>query len=295
MLDFEKEEPEESRLVAYQRKIKERKILNTSFNQSNPDVNDDVIYNSSSDSSTSNTELMIKVDEKIEVICTIDKEYQDTVSLIQQAELRAKDAINAANDAAEKSAGFGKKKKAIKALQLAQKEQSCANETNTQALTKMALLQERVIEATKALFALGVSSVAANRSVYRQLELKLKDASEQELSDFARNEVLAVMQQLNDQQDMMAKHKKLSDEVHIQKDQLETQNKIIEELKLQMKQQKEQFEKELNKLKNLIAETEENQDENKVSSSDKASNTTSEDLSKKSETAEKKKWWQRKH
>ena len=105
------------------------------------------------------------------------------------------------------------------------------------------MLQNRIIEATKAILALGVSNIAANRSVYRQLELKMKGASEEELSDFARNEVLAVMQQLNDQQDMMARHNKLSEKVHEQNVLLKNQASAIEALELQSKNQKAEIEK----------------------------------------------------
>ncbi|MBP5601426.1 MAG: hypothetical protein J6X78_01745, partial [Treponema sp.] len=187
--------------------------------------------------------LMFKVDDKIDSICVIDREYKETQALAEQAKDRAQTALTAADEASKKSAGFGKKKKAIEALQAAQKEQSLATETNTQAITKLAELQERIIEATKALFALGISNVAANRSVYRQLELRMKGASEQELSDFARNEVMAVMQQLNEQQDMMARHNKLSEKVHEQNDLLKNQASAIEALELQSKNQKAEIEK----------------------------------------------------
>lgn len=243
MYDFEREDTGESRLEAYQRKRKERKMMNSSFEQNNAYNVDPESEISSFDSNESNTELMFKVDEKIDSICVIDRDYKETKALVEQAKDRVQKASTAAAEASKKSAGFGKKKKAIEALQAAQKEQSLATETNTKAITKIAMLQERIIEATKALFALGISNVAANRSVYRQLELRMKGASEQELSDFARNEVMAVMQQLNEQQDMMARHNKLSEKVHEQNDLLKNQASAIEALELQSKNQKAEIEK----------------------------------------------------
>ena len=246
MFDFENENNDESRLKIYQQKIierKQRKVVVAA-----PYTEDSYSVSESSDpllpeSSVSDLTLKLNVDEKIDSICVIDREYKETCALAEQARDRAQKALTAADEASKKSAGFGKKKKAIEALQAAQKEQSLATETNTQAITKIAMLQERIIEATKALFALGISNVAANRSVYRQLELKMKGASEQELSDFARNEVLAVMQQLNEQQDMMARHNKLSEKVHEQNDLLKNQASAIEALELQSKNQKAEIEK----------------------------------------------------
>ena len=54
---------------------------------------------------------------------------------------------------------------------------------------------------------------------------------------------MAVMQQLNEQQDMMARHNKLSEKVHEQNDLLKNQASAIEALELQSKNQKAEIEK----------------------------------------------------
>ena len=246
MFDFEREDTGESRLKAYQKKIAERKqkksvdaMPYTEGSYPSTESADSLLQ----ESSVSDLSLMFKVDDKIDSICVIDREFRETQALAEQAKDRAQKALTAADEASKKSAGFGKKKKAIEALQAAQKEQSLATETNTQAITKLGELQSRIIEATKALFALGISNVAANRSVYRQLELRMKGTTEQELSKFARDEVMAVMQQLNEQQDMMARHNKLSEKVHEQNDLLKNQASAIEALELQSKNQKAEIEK----------------------------------------------------
>lgn len=246
MFNFEREDTGESRLKAYQQKIAERKhnkfadvVPYTEGSYSSTESADSLLK----ESSVSDLGLVFKVDDKIDSICVIDREYKETKALADQAKDRAQKALTAADEASKKSAGFGKKKKAIEALQAAQKEQSLATETNTKAITKIAMLQERIIEATEALFALGISNVAANRSVYRQLELRMKGASEQELSDFARGEVMAVMQQLKEQQDVMASNNKLSERVHEQNDLLKNQASAIEALELQSKNQNAEIEK----------------------------------------------------
>ena len=246
MIDFENEDARSSRLEIYQQKITERKqkkiVEAVQYTEDSYSSRENVEY-SLQESSVSDLTLTFNVDDKMDSICLIDREYRETKALAEQAKDRAQKAKSAAVEASKKSAGLGKNKKAIEALQVAQKEQSLATETNAQAITKIAMLQERIIEATKALFSLGISNVAANRSVYRQLELRMKGASEQELSDFARGEVMAVMQQLNEQQDMMARHNKLSEKVHEQNYLLKNQASAIEALELQSKNQKAEIEK----------------------------------------------------
>lgn len=204
------------------------------------------------DNTVLDSTFLIQVDEKINCVCAIDREYKETLSLSNKAKQSAEQALETAEKAAEKSAGIGKKKRAIEALQTAQKEQAIANDVSVQAISKIAKLQEKIIEATKALFLLGTSSIAANRSVYRQLELQLKGASDEQLSDFAQKELQAVMQQLNDQQDVMAKHNKLSEVVHSQQEQVERQQQLIDELRKQQVKQQEQFQKELDILKKQL-------------------------------------------
>ena len=245
MIDFGDGFKRKSRLQEYQQKIsvkKHQKYADEEPYIENQYSSNERALNSLQETAVSELTLKLNIDEKIDSVCVIDREYRDTLALVEQARDRAQKALSAADEASKKSARFGKNKKAIEALQTSGKENSLAIETNTQAIAKITMLQERIIEATKALFALGISNVAANRSVYRQLELKMKGASEQELSDFARNEVLAVMKQLNEQQDMMARHNKLSEKVHEQNDLLKKQSSAIEALELQSKTQKVEIE-----------------------------------------------------
>ena len=53
------------------------------------------------------------------------------------------------------------------------------------------------------LFGLGVSNLAMNRSVVRGVEMRLKGASEEELDELARQEILGVVRQLKAQEDIM--------------------------------------------------------------------------------------------
>lgn len=241
MLDFEKEDCEESRLEAYQRKIAERK-QNKAFEvvpYSTRDLSNENEICAEQELSVEQLNLKFSVDDKIDSICLIDKEYQDTLKLVKESEERAQKAKEAANKASNLSAGFGKKRKAIEALQNAQKENSLATEANSQAIYKIAELQQRLCDAIKALLSLNVRNLAASRSVYRQLELKLKGASEQELSDLAKEEIQKVMTELKNQQDMMLRQEKMSEEINKQNIKIQQQDEEIEKLKITTKKLQE--------------------------------------------------------
>ncbi len=70
--------------------------------------------------------------------------------------------------------------------------------------------QLKLSEIAKDLFNLGVSNIAANRAVVREIKLRLSGATDEELSDLARQELLSVISQLKAQEDMMNKQEQLS-------------------------------------------------------------------------------------
>lgn len=315
MFDFENENNDESRLKIYQQNIARRKnqksFLANSYIEDSYPSSTNADY-SLQESSGSELTLKLNVDDKIDVICEIDEEFKKALELAQLADKRAKRAKSYAEEAKKKSTRFGKRKVAIEALQESGYENAISNQSNSEAITKIAMLQQRIIEATKALFSLGVSNIAANRSVYRQLELRMKGASEQELSDFARNEVLAVMQQLNEQQDVMAKQNKLSEKVHEHNDLLKNQASAIEALELQSKNQKAEIEKlklenkkqkeqvqayikaQLDKLQKEESESETPEPEEMFSDKDESSAAYVDDEEKSEPTKEKNRWFQKK-
>lgn len=242
MIDLDDDENEVSYVDRYKQKIAERKQRKSAI------MSDSLLPNNTESALTpkttfSNTAFFaMQVSEKIDAICVIDREYQEVLSYVDAAKRRAQ----SAQKAAEQSSGRRRlsRRKVIESLQVSVKEQSLAGEANAQAITKIAALQEKIINATKAVFTLGVSSIAANRSVYQQLEMKLQGASEQELSDYAQKEILAVMKQLNEHLDSMAKQEHLKDELH-------QQQESIDDLKVgynQLKGENEQLKAEVKKI-----------------------------------------------
>lgn len=120
----------------------------------------------------------------------------------------AESAKSAADSAAQKSAGMFQKKAAIEELQKASLDLAGAVIQGADAQRLSFEFQQKLAEISKFLFGLGVSNIAANRMVVRELELKLNGASKQQLSDLARQELIGVVKQLKDQEDIMVRQER---------------------------------------------------------------------------------------
>ena len=132
---------------------------------------------------------------------------------VSEATKKAEAAKDSAKSAKEKSAGLFHKREAIESLQEATVDLADAQISAAQAQQVSFEYQQKIAEITKYLFALGVSNIAMNRSVVRELEFKLKGASEEELDEFARQEIIAVVKQLKAQEDIMKKQSDLTEKV----------------------------------------------------------------------------------
>lgn len=143
------------------------------------------------------------VQEQISKLNELDK----SVKKAMEAAASAKDsAISAKN----MSAGFGKKKVAIEELQSAGLDLAEAVESGAEAQKISFEFQTKLAEISKYLFGLGVSNIASNRFVVRELEMRLKGASREELSELARQELISVIMQLKEQEDILKKLENLS-------------------------------------------------------------------------------------
>lgn len=173
---------------------------------------------------------------------------------VEKAIKGAQDAKNSADNAYNKTAGLGHKKAAIESLQTATSDLAQAQVTMADAQRVSFEYQEKLGKVSQYLFGLGVSSMANNRSVIRQLELKMKGASKEDLGELARQEICNVLKQLKAQEDIMQKQEQLTQKTKeltadiraaqqkdIQQDQLLAEN--IEKDKLQDKLLAENMEK----------------------------------------------------
>lgn len=139
----------------------------------------------------------------------VDKLKELDVS-IQGVIKSAEAAIDSAAKAEDRSAGFGKKKVAIEELQKSGVNLAKAVQSGAEAQKVSFEFQTKLAEISKYLFGLGVSNIASNRFVVRELELKLKDSSEEEISELARQELLSVVKQLKEQEDILLKLESLT-------------------------------------------------------------------------------------
>ena len=126
---------------------------------------------------------------------------------IKEAAEKAELAQNAADVAAEKSAGWSlwgrDKREAIEALQTAALELSSALSKSVDASRVLFENQKQMIQAIRYLFGLGVANIAANRTIVRELEYRLRFSGKRELSDLARQEIRTVVLQLRAQEDVL--------------------------------------------------------------------------------------------
>lgn len=164
-------------------------------------------------------DLPAVVSEQVKVIEDLHKEIEKSLQLAEDAKKSASDA-----EIKTKAMGFlGGRRDAIIALQNSGFDLSAAVCSNTKALDMAFKALTKLSNATKYLFTLGVSSLALNRMVVRELELKLRGASADQLKDKAREEVLNVIRQLKAQEDILIKQERLATKVRGHDDQLHSQ------------------------------------------------------------------------
>jgi hypothetical protein len=128
---------------------------------------------------------------------------------LADAELAKASAKKAHEQSADRGFFTDKKKIAIEELQQAGIALAKAVTSGTEAQKLSFEMQKRLADVTKYLFTLGVSNIAANRTVVRELEMRLRSASEEELSELARTEVLSVIKQLKEQEDLLRKQEQM--------------------------------------------------------------------------------------
>ena len=132
-------------------------------------------------------------------------QIEELGSKVKFAMSAAKSAKQSALEASGKSAGFGKKKVAIEELQSAQLDIAKAIESSAEAQNTSFEFQRKLVEISKSLFALGANNIANNRMIVRELEKRLQGASEEEISELAKQELMQVLAQLKAQEDIINK------------------------------------------------------------------------------------------
>lgn len=149
------------------------------------------------------------ITQNIKAIEQADLAIKQSIAQANKALSKASDAETSAYNAWKQDVGWFNKGEIIENLQSSGKRQAealkdlaKANLENTDVMKQFLNGQKRIAESVKKLFALGVMNMAANRTVVRELELKMRNASQEELSELAQNEIMAVVNQLKAQEDI---------------------------------------------------------------------------------------------
>lgn len=120
---------------------------------------------------------------------------------IKEAQERVNTAKNAAEIAKHKVSVF-KKKQAIEELQYAVLAQSEAISSENEAMGLLFSHQKQLANVSNALYAFGLMIMTTNRTMYQRLKCELEKASEEELNELAREELMRIVRQLKAQEDI---------------------------------------------------------------------------------------------
>ncbi len=179
---------------------------------------------------------------------------------VEKATKKAELAQDSAESARNKSAGWFRKKEAIESLQEATSDLAAAQISATKAQEVSFEYQQRLGEITKYLFGLGATNMALNRSVVRELEMRLQGASEKDIDEFARQEIIGVVKQLKAQEDIMRKQSELTERVKEHENTLTSHEEKNKEYEFKLKKY-EEHDREQDILLQKYAEKDKSQDE----------------------------------
>lgn len=162
------------------------------------------------------------IDGQVNNIKVLDKQ-------IQKALKSAGNAREAAEAAANMSAGFWHRKDAIEGLQSAVEEIGNATADNASSQKMLFDCLQKMAQVEKIILQIGCMSIAMNRSTVRELELKLKGASKEKLSELAKKELESVVKQIRQQQDILEKQDRLETNVNTLHKESQNQKKRLDD------------------------------------------------------------------
>ena len=99
-----------------------------------------------------------------------------------------------------------------------------AQQKSNEAQQKTLEFEEKLANLTTAMIQVGTTSIARSNFLVRELEARLKGASEEELSEMARKELELVVGQIKGQQDVLSRQEQLTDIVREMDDKMSAQD-----------------------------------------------------------------------
>lgn len=125
---------------------------------------------------------------------------------------------------------YSGKTDAIVELQSATEELSDALESLTEAVNQSYINQKKIAKVNEYLLGLGLTNTTLNRMVIRELEMKLNNASPEELSELAKQELMSVLRQLKAQEDIQNRLEKQAEGLRFHDEKLEQQENALQTL-----------------------------------------------------------------
>lgn len=144
------------------------------------------------------------VNQQVKKLKALDEKVQDVLA-------NAKDAKDSADRArsCKKSGVFGiARADALETISDAVKALGDANENNAQGLSEVFGFMQSLAEISKGLFGLASMSMVAHNTVVQQLELEMRGASGEKLSELAQNELERTISILKNQGNVLAEQDK---------------------------------------------------------------------------------------
>ncbi|MEE1276960.1 MAG: hypothetical protein UHC59_08195 [Fibrobacteraceae bacterium] len=140
---------------------------------------------------------------------------EDIEKKIADSELSAKSAKESANKAMSVERHFFQNTTAKIVDQLQPAVKDLANAIEVSAETQKLLFEHQRIlaECCRSLFGMGVSNITMIRCTINTIKMKLENASDEEISEMAKQELLNVVRQLKMQEDLFSKQEKIGTKV----------------------------------------------------------------------------------
>lgn len=169
-------------------------------NEEKTTINSEIIENIS----ISEEELPDVISKQFDALVNTDKKIQESAEKCQRAKEDAEKVILAK--------GL-KTKEAINSTQDAVRSISEAQNALADAQKMLFENQQQMADGMRYLLILGASSISMNRIVISELQAKLKQATKEELSDKARQELIGVIKLLREQESAFSKQDRMSEQL----------------------------------------------------------------------------------
>jgi len=155
--------------------------------------------------------MLTDIDEK-QIPDLISKQFAKMAELHKEIEIATNNAYDAKEAVInEVTTGTQGNKAAIESLQSATLNLANAQVDAMRAQRISFEYQQKLTEISKYLFRLGLTNIAMNRVVVEELEMRLRQASQEELDELARNEIESLLRRLKAQQDIDKRQSELSE------------------------------------------------------------------------------------